>query len=288
MLGSAPKGHGAETSVTIESPEAFRSLLAKDAGRAWQVFIDECTPTLLALIERAGIARHDEAMEVYVLVCRRLSANDCARLSRWNPDRGPLGAWLAVVVRHVIVDWIRSRAGRRRLFGVVKRLSKRDQRVFELYYWEGYRPAEIAEDLGAGSGQAADVSDVLDALERIDVSLTDRHRRELLAMAARSRTAASLDGDEDGAPEVPDRAPDPEARLHIRQTEHELAAALSELPPEDAAIVRLRYLEGLSLSEVQRALHAGRLTERRVKGILDALRARLSRVQAGEGAAGPP
>ena len=104
------------------------ALLAADSERAWRVFVDRYTPTLLALIERAGIVDRDEAMDLYVLVCERLSEDDCGRLRRRDASRGSLEGWLAVVVRNVAVDWVRSRAGRRRLFGAVKRLTLFDQR----------------------------------------------------------------------------------------------------------------------------------------------------------------
>jgi DNA-directed RNA polymerase specialized sigma24 family protein len=92
--------------------------------RAWLAFVNAYTPRLVALIERGGVRDHDEAMEVYTLVCERLTADSCARLRRRDSSKGGLGAWLAVVVRHAVVDWVRQRAGRRRLFGAVRRLEE--------------------------------------------------------------------------------------------------------------------------------------------------------------------
>ena len=61
-----PFGAGASLrrAVSGSTDPEFRTLLAADPPQAWRVFIDRHTPTLLALIERAGIVNRDEAMEV--------------------------------------------------------------------------------------------------------------------------------------------------------------------------------------------------------------------------------
>jgi DNA-directed RNA polymerase specialized sigma24 family protein len=220
-----------------------------------------------------------------VLVCERLAADGCARLRRHDPKKGALAAWLTTLVRNTAVDWIRSRAGRRRLFGAIERLDPLDQRVFELFYWERQRPTAIAEELTRRSSPT-DLADVFEALGRIEASLTDRHRSDLLATLARSQPPVSLDADA----EVPqlrlvDPAPDPEAALGRRQSENALALALQALPPEDAAIVRLMFVNGWSRDAVKRALHLAELPRERIAGILRRLRDRLADGDAGIGAA---
>src|SRR5439155_4713598 len=95
------------------------------------------TPELVAMIERSGVRQEDEAMDVYLRVCEHLAADGCARLRRYDPARGTLASWLNVVVQRVVVDWVRSKKGRRRLFASVKALSAFDREVFELHYWRG-------------------------------------------------------------------------------------------------------------------------------------------------------
>ena len=158
----------------------------------WRAFVDQHTHTLLALIERNGVRDHDEAMDLYVFTCERLSANGCARLKRYDSRHGAMGAWLAVVVRNATVDWVRTRAGRHRLFTAIKALSPLDQRVFELYYWKERPLADIAATLRQETRTVVGVADVLDALGRIEAVLTPRHRKELLALVTRSRRPASL------------------------------------------------------------------------------------------------
>jgi RNA polymerase sigma factor (sigma-70 family) len=251
-------------------------LLAEDAAAGWRTFINRHTPTVIALIERAGVRDRDEAMDVYTLVCEHLAANDCGRLRRWNPAKGTLNSWLAVVVRRVAVDWVRSRAGRRRLFGAVKRLGPVERRVFELFFWEGRQAVEITEVLSVERGTPVRLSDVLAALDAIHDALRERHYSELLSTATRAATPASLEAEyEEGRIDPEDPAARVDSEIERRELAGALEAALQELPAEDAAIVRLHYLEGLPVGEVRRALHLSELSQTRVSTILAQLRTRL-------------
>ena len=256
--------------------DEFQRLLAADAGHAWRAFVDAYTPMLVALIERGGVRDHDEAMEVYTLVCERLSADSCLRLRRRDPQKGGLGAWLAVVVRHTLVDWVRQRAGRRRLFASVRKLDELHQQVFELYFWEERPAAEIAEELTMRLSRAVSLAEVLAALETIHTSLSDRHRSELLSASMRGRPPLSLEWESDEQFGIVDERAGPHEALVARELAATFDAALTALPAEDAAIVRLRYVQALSLPDIQRALHLTELTERRVRGIVDRLRAHLT------------
>ena len=261
----------------------LRALLIQDRAAGWRAFIDQFTPALLAQIERAGVRDRDEAMELYVLVCERLAADDCARLRRHDPAKGALGAWLAVLVRHVVVDWVRSRAGRRRLFKSIKDLPALERRVFELFYWENRSAAEMVGLLDVEFGSPS-LAAVLDAFERVQAALTERQRAELLATAARATSPASLDAAPDADAQrydVPDPKADPERAAQTKEVDRVLDEVLRELPPEDAAIVRLKYVEGLSLKQIREALHLDDLSEPRVRGILETLKMRLTRRRMG-------
>jgi RNA polymerase sigma factor (sigma-70 family) len=263
------------------SDEELPALLAADPERGWRVFIDTHTPTLLALIERAGVSDRDEAMDVYTRVCERLSEHGHAALRRRDPGAGSLGGWLAVIVRRAAVDYIRSQLGRRRIFAAVRSLDGFHQRLFELYYWQGRTLGEAAETLRAELKRDVSLEAVLDGLEAVDRVLSERHRSELLSMIARSRPAISLEGDADttAVPEPIADAPDPEMAMRAREIEDRLNRALAALPPEDAAIVSLKYVEGLSRPQIQRLLRLPELTEHRVRTIVAALRSRLGAVE---------
>lgn len=263
--------------------EGLRRLLAENPESGWRAFIDAYTPALLALIERAGIVDRDEAMEVYVRACERLAENHCAALRRRDPLVGSLTGWLAVIVRRAAVDWVRSRIGRRRIFASVRELDRFHQRLFELFYWQGRRPTEVAELLQMEMTHDVTLNRVFDALERIDQTLSARQRSELVSLAARSRAAVPLEGDEDEpAVDPPAETLDPEAHLRAQEREQQLARALATLPAEDAVIVSLKFVEGLTRAQIQRFLRLPELTEHRVRTIVATLRERLADADRGE------
>jgi DNA-directed RNA polymerase specialized sigma24 family protein len=265
-----------EAAVAPLNDAEIRDLLGRDPSEGWRAFVDRYTPVLLSLIERAGIRDYDEAMELYLNTCERLSADGCARLRRHDPGKGPVGAWLAVVVRNVIVDWVRGRAGRRRLFQAIEALPPRAQQVFEQYYWHGRTLSEITGILTMQEGRPVMLADVFDAMDAIDSALTERHRRELLAMSVRSTAPASLEAEMESGLDVPSEAPDPERALRAAETAAVLDTALRSLPSEDAAIVRLKYAHGLSHRDIQHALHLPELPDSRVKAIAARLRTLLA------------
>jgi RNA polymerase sigma factor (sigma-70 family) len=262
--------------------EELRLLLAENPEKGWRTFIDAYTPVLLALIERAGIVDRDEAMEVYVRACERLAANHCAALRRRDPSLGSLTGWLVVIIRRAAVDWVRSRAGRKRMFASIRELDRFHQRLFELFYWEGRRPTEAAALLHVEMKEEITLDRVFQALERIDDVLSLRQRSELLSMAARSRPAVPLEGtDDEPVVDPPATTLDPEAALRARERDEQLTQALATLPSEDAVIVSLKFVEGLTRTEIQRFLRLPELTEHRVRTIVATLRERLSDVERG-------
>jgi RNA polymerase sigma factor (sigma-70 family) len=260
----------------------LRTLLIQDTDRGWRAFVDQYTPAMLALIERAGIHDKDEAMELYVLACEKLAEDDCGRIRRFDPSKGAIAAWLSVLVRNVMVDWVRARAGRRRLFKSVQELPRFEQRIFELFYWERAMPGEIVDRLTGSEFGTPTLSTVLEGLERVQQVLTERQRAELLAMTARTAAPVSLDAptdDEDHAIDPVDPAADVERAAVVKEQEDVISRALRALPAEDAAIVRLKYEEGLSLKQIREALHLDALGEPRVRAILDRLKPLLEGVQ---------
>ncbi len=260
--------------MTPLSDDELRGRLRTDPDSGWRAFIDQYTPLIVGLIRRAGVVDRDEVMEVYVLLCEQLSARGFERLRRQDAARGSIGGWLAVVARHAVVDWVRSRRGRRRLFQAVDDLPAADQRIFELFHWHNRTPSEIAEMLPLETGAPHDLGSVLDALARIDARLTQRHRADLLALAARAATAVPID-DADVADRLSDPQADPELTARISDLNARLDTALARLPPEDAAIVRLKFIEGLTNRGIERAIGISALTTARVQDILSRLRALL-------------
>jgi DNA-directed RNA polymerase specialized sigma24 family protein len=252
------------------SDEELHTLIVARPRDGWRLFIEQYTPELVRTIRRAGVREHDEVMEIYTRVSEHLADDRCARLRRYDPAKGRLGAWLSTVVRRLIVDWVRSESGRKRLFQSIRALGPIDRRVFELYYWRRRPAGEIAEIV------RLPVTLVFESLERIEQALSQRQRAELLAMAARDAGPAPLEH-EDGTltVDIGSDAPGPDDVARAREASAALSRALAALPAEDALIVSMRFVDGLSRAEVARALHLTSLSGERIAGILARLKALL-------------
>lgn len=255
------------------SDRELRERLITDVEAGWKAFVDQYTPRLLQIIGQCGVRDRDDAMDLYVHVCERLAADDCARLRRHDPAKGTLASWLSTVVRRMLVDWVRSNDGRRRLFGSIRALPAVDQEVFEWYYWRRRTPSEIAGLIRGASGEGIGLAAVFASIERVERALTERQRADLVVMTARASAMVALE-DEDGEAMVQaiSASPDPEAMLLIGRRDQALAAALATLPAEDRVIVSMRFMDGLTLAEIRRALHLDSLAQDRVDAIVTALR----------------
>jgi DNA-directed RNA polymerase specialized sigma24 family protein len=255
------------------SDRELRERIIQDPEAGWRAFVDQYTPRLLQLIEMCGVRDRDDVMDLYVHVCERLAADDCARLRKHDPGKGSLGAWLNTVVRRMLVDWVRSNVGRKRLFGSIRALSAIDQQVFELYYWRRQPPSAIADLVAGAGGRGIGLAAVFASLERVERALTERQRVDLMTMTARASAALPL-VDEDGEPlaDVMSETPDPEAALLTATRDRSLTDALQALAAEDRVIISMRYLDGLTLPEIRRALHLDSLSADRVSAIMAALR----------------
>jgi RNA polymerase sigma factor (sigma-70 family) len=255
------------------SDRELRERIIQDPEAGWRAFIDQHTPLLLQLIEMCGVRDRDAAMDLYVHVCERLAADDCARLRKHDPGKGSLPAWLNTVVRRMLVDWVRSSVGRKRLFGSIRALSAIDQEVFELFYWRRQPPSAIAGLVAGPDGDGIGLAAAFASLDRVERALTERQRQDLVTMTARATAALPLLDDE-GQPlvQIVSNTPDPETLLLAATRDRALADALQALPAEDRVIVSMRYLDGLTLPEIKRALHLDALPMERVSAIVTALR----------------
>lgn len=262
------------------SDRELRERLIEDPAAGWRAFVDQYSARLLQLIEQCGVRDRDDVMDLYVHVCERLAAEDCARLRRHDPAKGPLNAWLTTVVRHLLVDWVRSNEGRKRLFGSIRALSQIDQRVFELYHWRRHTVTEMASLVLDDKGRAIGLAAVCASLERVERALTERQRADLLTMAARTRAAVSLDDEHgDTVVAMPSETPTPEAAMLRAHDQRTLDAALASLDAEDRVIVCMRIIDGLTLQEIKRALHLKSLPADRITQILARLRVALDRAE---------
>lgn len=164
----------------------------------------------------------------------RMGLLDAAR--RYDPSRGvPFRAFATYRVRGAVLD------GMRRMGHLPRRAYSR---------MRGVEAATVVseaaiEDLAAPPPPGTRASDA-------DQQLAD-HLGAMATAMAMGLLARPACGD-DGAPTAVDGDPDPEERTGREELFALVRAALSELPPEEAALVRRHYLEGEQFDEVARDL----------------------------------
>jgi RNA polymerase sigma factor (sigma-70 family) len=136
--------------------EAWLSRLDDGDGQAaWNLFADRYRGLMLATVRRL-VHDHDDVMDVFASVCAALTADDFARLRRYS-ERWASGAsvstWLVIVVRNLVIDWLRKFEGRRRQT-IPSGLSGLQREIYAALCLGGNSPAEAFELLRARSGLA--------------------------------------------------------------------------------------------------------------------------------------
>lgn len=269
----APRDHLADLDLT-------RAVLAGDEP-AWHRFVTGHSGILLAILRRY-LYDADEIRTVYVDVLAELRQGKLAEYA----GRSSLSTWLACIARGAAVDHLRHTLGRREEPAGLTDLDERQREVFRLYYIEGRAHEEVLLRLRQ-DGRLADGESLAEILADIESRLNPRTLRRLAwDLHAASVGAASgrlLEYLDDAAATQSEAtlARSPEADLIAREARHHIErilALVDDLPPEERAVLHLRFDAGWTADQIAAELAIpGR---RRVYSILDRALARLRR-QAG-------
>lgn len=231
-----------------------------DPEGAWDLFLARYRRLLFATI-RNHARDYDEVMDVFTAVCEALRENDLARLRLYGSGgvhRARFSTWLVVVVRNLALDRLRAVHGRRRPPAAADRLPPLQRRIFDLVFVKRYEHREAYERIRS-AGPDLSFGRFLQELAAVYRTVGWRAPRHEPTPGA-------------GEPSFIDGAAVPE-----RERREILDRALAALPGEDAAVVRLYVVEGVSAAEVARilALPNAKAVYNRVYRALAVLRARL-------------
>jgi RNA polymerase sigma factor (sigma-70 family) len=224
----------------------------------------ESLPTIDRLIA-AQMRRHRaiaaEAEDYGAWAKARLIADDYAVLRKFN-GRSAISTYLSVVLANMLRDYRNLRWGRWRPSAAALRFGPVGIRLEELLYRDR-RPLREAVQL----------------LRERDASLTDSAlARMAAALPARSALAeVSLDSTPTAVAEL--AAPayrDCHDAETLRTVEARLRESVAALPPDDAAILRMRYWGQLTVAAIARALQLDQKTlYRRIQRLESTLREQL-------------
>jgi DNA-directed RNA polymerase specialized sigma24 family protein len=259
------------------------SLFHHNPSQAWRLFIDRYANAIFSLIRSLGFD-YDAAMDRFVYVCEKLCEKDFRRLKaiKYAGSRGDLTPWVRQVVKRLCINWAWSEDGRKRLLKPIARLGPFEQRVFELYFWQGLSPSEIDERLRLEHFAEVEAAAVFEALDLILSQLSEKKLWRLISNLARTRGSLSLDDvdEETGLRlDLPDEDAGPETTLLRQEQDRILQRALSHLSDRQVLALQFRFEHALSTHEVAEIM---RLDEREVKKLLDSSLERLRKIMKSE------
>lgn len=187
--------------------------------------------------------RGEDAEELASAVKLKLVEDDYAVFRKFE-GQSKLSTYLTVVVQRFFLDQLRARKGRPRASAEAQRLGAVAVQLERLLYWDGFSFDEACRILQENHG--------------VDVSW-----QELETIAGRL-PARVIERQHEGG-EGPDRLPGaverPDEAALAREREEEAARVVAVIQevmdgfgPEDRLILRMLYLDGLSVADVARGL----------------------------------
>ena len=257
------------TGISESSPISDSELLAlfrSDSESAWRIFIDRYADYIFSVLRSLGFD-YDHAMDRFVYVCEKLSEKGCHRLKsvRYAGSYGELKPWLRQVINRLSISWAWSRDGRKRLLKPIQKMGKQEQRIFELYFWQGLSPVAIEERLLLEHFESVTLAGVLAALDQIHSELSDKKIWRLVSNLLRAQRMVALDDlDAEGSTflEPVSLAPNPEDLFARREQAQQIRNALACLSTRGALMIQLRYDDSATVAEIAAVM---KLTESEVR-----------------------
>lgn len=216
------------------------------------------------LARRHGLSAQDME-DAESLVMLRLIDDDYAVFRKFRGDSS-LATYLTVVITMLVNEWRVSRWGRWRASAAARRLGPVAVHVEALVHRDGFKVAEAVTLLNT-TGVAA---------------VTDGEVRRLLARLPARQPLRPVEVGAEPLATVPARGSADTAALEARAEQRRaevaaaVAAALARLEPQERVLVRMRFWEGMMVSQIARALATQQKPlYRRLEAALGRLRADL-------------
>jgi RNA polymerase sigma factor for flagellar operon FliA len=202
----------------------------------------------------------DEREELEGYVRLRLLENDYAILRKFE-ERSSLRTYLTIVIERLFLDYGNQAWGKWRASAGAKRLGPLAVALEERLYREGLAVEDACQALLAEPRWRTNRAELARLYSALPSRSPSRHRRLVDAASVADRA---------------DDSPDPESvalrRSAMREVAEALGAAYRRLKAQDRLIVRLRFVEELTVPEIARFLGLPEKTlYKRIKGLLRTL-----------------
>ena len=216
----------------------MRELHRGNSDTAWELFVARYRRVIFAAIQH--YARDtDDVMEVFAWVSEALRKDDLHRLRLYadQPARSAqFSTWLVTVVRHLTVDWLRHRDGRRHVSRLTTELPALQRRIFEHIYVDGQSHVAAYEMIRAAGDPELTFAHFLVELRAMRAALTATGQDHVL------RRASGLPSD--------DRAFHPATTGETAERRALLGDAVESLETGDRRAVDLYVLDGQAAATV--------------------------------------
>ena len=210
----------------------------------------------------------DDAEELSASLRLKIIDNDYEVLRAFRHGSS-LRTYLTAVAHRHFLDLRTARWGKWRPCAQAQRMGPLGILLDQLLTRDGLSIEEAAQVIGSRGA----VVPSLDELRRMGERLPDRAPRRFVTDAHLSQMPASGDGEAALIRSI-------EGPVESRRIEAALAAALDTLAPQDRLVVKMRFLDGLQISDISRALTLPpKPLYRRIESLMGGLRRQL--VQAG-------
>ncbi len=226
-------------SIQATYPEEMTSPVANAASSAEAVFLAnlELVDRLVARTARRHALTRADAEELSAWVRERLIDSDYAIIRKFA-GRSSLSTYLTTVVVNLFRDFRNNRWGRWRPSAEAKRRGPIAVRLEELLYRNGHPVREAVQILRSSGCRSTDSE-----LMRLAASLPQRYSKGEVSLESPVASNVVAPGES---------ARDADAMLLLAEL---LRFLVSELPTEDALIMRMRFWNNLSVADIARALH---------------------------------
>jgi RNA polymerase sigma factor (sigma-70 family) len=236
-----------------------------DASEAERFFLRHL-PTIeriVAFVCRRNRVSGAEADDVRSLVQLKLIENDYEALRRFR-GQSSLRTYLTVVIQRRFLDYRISEWGKWRPSAEARRLGPLAMELERLTSRDGLSRDEAIESLATRSGDPASREELFEAYRRLPARAPKRFVGE--------EDAQTIPAGDDVEREVSRRLLEPSGR----KAGTAIRAAVTDLPPQDQLILKMRFDQGFAVAEIAATLHLPQKPlYRRIDGILSALRKRL-------------
>lgn len=208
-----------------------------NSNAAWDLFVTRYRRLLIAAIQHY-VREHDDVMDGFAWVCEGLRKDDLHRLRSYLDafeHRARFSTWLVTVVRHLTVDWIRHRDGRRALPELDPAWPPLRQAIVRRIFIERHSHRDAFELIRSGNPPGPSYHEFVVELR---AAYGDAQAGRLKGFPARDLPLP---------PPEPAPSDDPTELVPMMK-------ALATLPPEDRAAVQLYVVEELPAADIARLL----------------------------------